>query len=72
MLKLGICGKIHQKYLESFEMWCWRRTKQISCAELMRNEEVLQTGKEMNILQTITRNEERLTGLVTSSVQIAF
>jgi hypothetical protein len=38
----------------------------------MRNEEELQTFKEINVPQTMTRNEERLTGLVTSSVQSAF
>jgi len=29
-----------QKYLESFEMWCWRRMK-ISWTDHVRNEEVL-------------------------------
>jgi len=30
-----------QKYLESFEIWCWRRMEKISCADHVRNEEVL-------------------------------
>ena len=30
-----------QKYLESFEMWCWRRVKKISWTDHVRNEEVL-------------------------------
>ena len=30
-----------QKYLESFEMWCWRRMEKISWTDLVRNEEVL-------------------------------
>ena len=30
-----------QKYLESFEMWCWRRMEKIIWTEHVRNEEVL-------------------------------
>jgi hypothetical protein len=45
--------KTDQKYLESFEMWCWRRMEQISWADLVKNEEVLQGVKEeRNILYT--------------------
>ena len=29
-----------QKYLESFEMWCWRRMEKISWTDHVRNEEV--------------------------------
>ena len=29
------------KYLESFEMWCWRRMEKISWTDHVRNEEVL-------------------------------
>jgi len=40
-----------QKYLESFELWCWRRMEKISWADRVRNEEVLQRVKEKrNIL----------------------
>ena len=28
------------KYLESFEMWCWRRMEKISWTDHVRNEEV--------------------------------
>ena len=28
-----------QKYLESFEMWCWRRMEKISWTDYVRNEE---------------------------------
>jgi len=45
-----ICRTIDQKYLESFEMWWWRRKEQIIWADFVRNEEVLQNVKEMNIL----------------------
>jgi len=30
-----------QKYLESFEMWCWRRMEKISWTDHVRNEVVL-------------------------------
>ena len=30
-----------QKYLESFEMWCWRRMEKISWTDHVRNEDVL-------------------------------
>jgi hypothetical protein len=33
--------KTDQKYLESFEMLCWRRMEKISWTDRMRNEEVL-------------------------------
>jgi hypothetical protein len=46
--------EVDQKYLESFEMWCWRRREKISWTDRVRNEEVLQGVKEeRNILQTI-------------------
>jgi hypothetical protein len=34
-------GKVDQKYLESFEMWCWRIMEKISWTDRVRNEEVL-------------------------------
>jgi hypothetical protein len=46
--------KVDQKYLESFEMWCWRRNEKISWTDRVRNEEVLHRVKEeRNILRTI-------------------
>jgi hypothetical protein len=51
-------------------MWRWRRTEKISCADLVRNEEVLQRVKEdRNIIHTV---KLKLTGLVISWVEIAF
>jgi hypothetical protein len=67
MLKLGHFGKIDQKYLGSFEMWCCRRMKKISWTDRVRNEEVrvLQSGKkERNILQTIKRRKANRIGHV--------
>jgi hypothetical protein len=33
--------QVDQKYLESFEMWCWRRMEKIIWTDRVRNEEVL-------------------------------
>jgi hypothetical protein len=37
--------KVDQKYLECFEMWCWRRMEKISRTDRVRNEEVLHRVK---------------------------
>jgi len=43
--------KVDQKYLETFEMWCWTRTEKISWTEHVRIEEGLQSvKKERNVL----------------------
>jgi hypothetical protein len=48
--------KIDQKYLESFEMWCWRRMEKISWTNHVTNEEVLHiVEEERNIIHTIKR-----------------
>jgi hypothetical protein len=50
--------KMDQKYLESFEMWCWRWMEKISWTDRVRNEEVLHRVKEKrNILHTIKRKK---------------
>jgi len=52
-----------QKYLESFEMWCWRRMKKISWTEHMRNEEVLlRVNEQRNILHEIRKGKANWTG----------
>jgi hypothetical protein len=49
--------KAHQKYLESFEMWCWRRMK-IIWANHVWNEKVLQrVTEDRNILHTMKRRK---------------
>ena len=46
--------KVDEKYMENFEVWCWRRIEKIIWFNCVRNEEVLQRVKqESNILQTI-------------------
>ena len=38
-----------RKYLESFEMWCWRRMEKISWTDHVRNEEVLLRVRDRGI-----------------------
>jgi hypothetical protein len=53
--------KVDQKYLEIFEMWCWRRMKDISGTDLMKNEEL---GSYMESMKKgtfcVQQNEGRL------------
>jgi hypothetical protein len=43
--------KIDQKYLESFEMWCWRRMEKISWTDRVRNAEVLSRRRGISYMQ---------------------
>jgi hypothetical protein len=38
--------KVDQKYLESFEVWCWRRMKEINWTDHVRNEVLQRVKKE--------------------------
>jgi hypothetical protein len=61
---------LDQKYVESFEMWCWRRMEKIIWNDRVRNEDVLhKSQEERNILYRISR---RLTRLVTFGVRTVF
>jgi len=52
-----------QKYLESFEMWCWRRMEKISWTDHVRNEEVLlRVYEHRNILHEIRKRKANLIG----------
>jgi hypothetical protein len=54
---------VDQKHLESSEMWCWRRMKNISWTEHVRNEEVLLVFKEQrNILHEISKRKPNFIG----------
>ena len=54
---------VNQKHLESFEIWCWRRMKNISWTDDMRNEEVLLRVKEQrNILHEISKRKANWIG----------
>jgi len=47
-----------QKYVESFEMWCWRRVEKISWTDHVRNEEVLLiVNEQRNILHEIIKRK---------------
>jgi hypothetical protein len=48
--------KVDQKYMESFEMCCWRRME-ISWANHMKNEEVLHNHGGEGYLAYITEKE---------------
>jgi len=51
-------GAADQKYLESFEMWCWRRMEKISSTDHVRNEEVLlRVNEQRNILHEIRKRK---------------
>jgi hypothetical protein len=43
---MTVARKVYQKYLESFEMWCWRRMVNSSRPDRVRNEYILQKIKE--------------------------
>jgi len=49
LLKTWTLQKVDQKFLEGFEIWCWRRMEKISWTNHVKNEEVLQSqeGKEL-------------------------
>jgi hypothetical protein len=54
--------KIEQKYLESFEMWCWRRMEKISWTDRVRNEVSHRVKEERNIVHTIKRRKANWIG----------
>ena len=58
LLSIESLKKVDQKYLESFEMWCWKRMEKISWTDRVRNEEVLHRVKEKrNIIHTVKRRK---------------
>jgi hypothetical protein len=66
----ALCGaktwtlrKLDQKYLESYEMWCWRRMEKISSPNHVNNEVILDRVKEeMNILHIIRQRKANWIG----------
>ena len=62
VLKLGR-SRQHQKCLESFEMWCWRRMEKISWTDHVRNEEVLlRVNEQRSILHEIRKQKANWIG----------
>jgi hypothetical protein len=56
---------MHQKHLESFEVWCWRRMEKISWTDHVRNEDVLLRVKEQrNILHEIRKRKANWIGQI--------
>jgi len=52
-----------QNYLESFEMWCWRRMEKIIWIDHVRNEEVLlRANEQRNILHEIRKRKASCIG----------
>jgi hypothetical protein len=63
----GTLQKVHHNYLESFELWCWRRMEKISWTDRVRNEEVLMRVKEeRNIIHTVKRGKDNWIGHILS------
>jgi hypothetical protein len=62
--------KVDQKYLESFEMWCWRRTERINWTDSVKNKTLHSVRRR--VISYIHLKEERLTGFVTFCVGTAF
>jgi len=55
--------KIDQKYLESFEIWCWGKMDKISWTNRVKNEGMLlRVDKEKKFLHTIQRTEANWVG----------
>ena len=52
-----------QKYLESFEMWCWWRMEKISWIDYVRNEDVLlRVNEQRNSLHEIRKRKANWIG----------
>ena len=52
-----------QKYLESFEVWCWRRMEKIPWTDHVRNEEVLlRVNEQRNVLHEIRKRKANWIG----------
>jgi hypothetical protein len=42
--------KVDQKYLESFEKWCWRRMEKIGWTDRVNNKHYMESSKKMFLL----------------------
>ena len=55
--------KREKKYLESFEMWCWRRIAKVKWKDTVTNEEVLsRVNVKRSILDTVLRRKANWIG----------
>jgi hypothetical protein len=55
-------GRADKKYLDRFEMWCWRRMEKISWTDCVRNEVLQRVTEVRNILHTIQRRKAKWIG----------
>jgi hypothetical protein len=49
--------KVDEKYLDSFEMWCWIKTEKIHWTNRVKSEALHRVKEKRNILKTITIKE---------------
>ena len=57
------CFSKERKYLESFEMWCWRRMEKIKWSEKVTNKQVLdREGEKRTLLNNILRRKANWIG----------
>jgi hypothetical protein len=62
-LSVNVHKTVDQKYLESFEMWCWSRMENISWTDHVRNEDVLLRVKaQRNSLHEIRKRKANWIG----------
>jgi hypothetical protein len=54
--------KVDQKYLQSLEMWCWRRMDKISWTDRVKDEVLHRVKEERNIVHTIKRRKANWIG----------
>ena len=55
--------KLEQKYLERFEIWCWRRMEKKKWSEKVTNEQVLERiGEKRTLLNNILRRKANWIG----------
>jgi len=50
-------GKVDEKYLENFEMWCWRKMEEIHWINRVKSEVLQGVKEERNIIKTINIKE---------------
>ena len=58
MFVINKVSVLSSKYLESFEMWCWRRKEKISWTDHVRNEDLLlRVNEQRNMLYVIGKRK---------------
>jgi len=60
-----VINEAEKRFLEAFEMWCWRRTERIRCTDRTINAEVLtRVVEERNIITAIMKRQWKMIGHV--------